>query len=341
MSCIDTVLVEWKKKIYKPIYWIEGEESYFIDELLLQADNNILSEDEKVFNLFILYGKDTTTKQLIDILSVYPMVGEKQLVLLKEAQHITDIELLHTYISNPAPHSILVVGYKEKKLDGRSKLMKCIKEKGVYIQSKKLYEDQLPAWVEQEMKKKEKQISPSALLLLCENIGNQLSLLSKEIDKICMACAEKKEIQEQDIKTLIGNYKEYNIFDLQKALSHKNWGKVIQIVQYFILYYKENPIQVILASLFTYFTKVYQLFAFSNTSNTTEIAKQIGVHPYFLHDYLHTAKTFNINTIEKILLSIHQYNLKSIGIHSTGAQKNNELLKEMLCSWIYIIEVIA
>src|SRR5215831_15002679 len=166
----NTIISDWKKRSYKTIYWLEGEEEYFIDTVIAYAENNILNESEAGFNLTVFYGKDAEWPAVINACRRYPMFAEKQVVLLKEAQQMRDIEKLESYIENPLASTIFVVSYKEKKVDGRTRLAKLLKEKAVVLTTKKLYESQLPEWTEELVESKELSISQKALVLLVDHI---------------------------------------------------------------------------------------------------------------------------------------------------------------------------
>src|SRR6187549_477073 len=151
----EKIINEWKKKVFKPFYWLEGEEEYFIDKVMSYAENNILSESETGFNLTVFYGKDAAWPDVINACRRYPMFAERQVVLLKEGQQMREIEKLEAYIENPLPSTVFVVSYKDKKVDGRTKFAKTLKEKGVFVSTKKIYDNQLPEWTQELLKSKD------------------------------------------------------------------------------------------------------------------------------------------------------------------------------------------
>src|SRR5689334_24680270 len=189
---VEKIINEWKKGSFKPLYWLEGEEDYFIDKAVDYAEHHILNESEASFNLSVFYGKDAEWPNIINACRRYPMFAERQVVLLKEAQQMRDIERLEAYIENPLASTIFVVSYKEKKVDGRTRLAKLLKEKGVVLTTKKLYENQLPEWTEELVESKELSISQKALALLVDHIGNDLSRIENEIDKIAINLGKRK-----------------------------------------------------------------------------------------------------------------------------------------------------
>jgi len=328
----NTIISDWKKGTYKPIYWLEGEEEYFIDKVMKYAESNILKESETGFNLSVFYGKDADWAAVINACRRYPMFAERQVVLLKEAQQMRDIEKLEAYIENPLISTIFVVSYKEKKVDGRTRLAKLLKEKGVVLTTKKLYDNQLPEWTEELVDSKELNISQKALMLLVDHIGNDLSRIENEIDKIAINLGKRKGITETDVEQYVGVSKDFNVFELQAALATKNLSKAIQIIQYFEANPKAAPIQLILPSLYTFFSKAFMIYGL-NTRDEKTIAASLGINPFFIKDYLRTITLYSYADIEKLLLLLSDYNLKSIGINNPGAT-DASLLKEMVVKMI-------
>src|SRR5438045_1827786 len=206
------ILTELKKQNFKPVYWLEGEEEYFIDQVMSYAENDILNENERSFNLTIFYGKDADWPAVINACRRYTMFAERQVVLLKEAQQMRDIDKLESYIENPLVSTIFFVSYKEKKIDGRTKMAKTIKEKGVVLSTKKLYENQLPEWTQELIESKGFTISQKALMLIVDHIGNDLNRIENEIDKISINLDKRTAILEEDIEKYIGVSKDFNVF---------------------------------------------------------------------------------------------------------------------------------
>ncbi len=328
----EKIISDWKKKVFKPIYWFEGEEEYYINKLVEYAEHSILPESEKAFNLTVFYGKDADWASVINACRRYPMFSEKQVVLLKEAQQMRDIDKLEPYIQNPLISTVFVVSYKEKKVDGRSRLAKLLKEKGELLTTKKMYESQLPEWTSELVQSKGFTITQKALMLLIDHIGNDLSRIDNEIDKISINLGSRKNINEDDIEQYVGISKEYNVFELQGALSKKDVAKALRIIQYFESNPKAAPIQLVLPALYNFFSKAYMLFGQSGTDEKS-VAAAIGVNPFFIKDYMITVKNYNYAGIENVLLLLHQYNLKSIGIGSV-ATDHTSLLKEMVIKMV-------
>jgi len=328
----NTIISDWKKQIYKPIYWLEGEEEYFIDKVVNYAENHILSESETAFNLTVFYGKDADWTFIINACRRYPMFADKQVVLLKEAQQMRDIEKLEKYIENPLTSTIFVVSYKEKKVDGRTRLAKLLKEKGVVLTTKKLYDSQLPEWTEELVQSKGHSISQKAIMLLVDHIGNDLSRIENEIEKILINLGERKAITEEDIEKYVGVSKDFNVFELQAALATKNLSKAIQIIQYFEANPKAAPIQLILPSIYSFFSKLFMIYGLSTRDEKT-VAASLGVSPFFVKDYLKAANIYSYPDVEKLILLLSDYNLKSIGINNSGTP-DASLLKEMVVKMI-------
>jgi DNA polymerase III subunit delta len=324
---IEKVIGDWKKGKFNNIYWLEGEEVYYIDKLVNFAEDEILTEDEKGFNLTVLYGKDSDWAQVVNACRRYPMFSEKQVVIVKEAQQLKDIDKLESYVENPLPSTILVIAYKDKKIDGRTKFAKIVKEKGQLLSFKKLYDNQLPDWASSMIMGKGYTIKSKALMLLVEHVGNDLNRLENEIDKLVINLKDRKDITEDDIENFIGISKEYNVFELQNALATKNMSKAIQIIQYFESNPKSAPIQLLLPTLYSFFSKVFMIFGLQ-TNDEKAVATAIGVHPFLLKDYSKAAQLYQYFGVEKTLLLLNHYNLKSIGIHNSTPDAG--LMKELV-----------
>jgi DNA polymerase-3 subunit delta len=328
----DKIIADWKKGNFKPIYWLEGDEPFFIDQVVHYAEHKILPESEASFNLSIFYGKDADWSSVVNACMRYPMFAEKQVVILKEAQQMRDIEKLESYIDNPLASTIFVVSFKEKKVDGRSKLAKTLKSKGEMLTTKKMYDSQLPEWVNQMVASHQLTIAPKALHLLVDHIGNDLSRLQNEVEKLAVNLAGRKNITEDDIEKYIGVSKDFNVFELQDALGKRDLAKTIRIIHYFEANPKAAPIQMILPALYNYFSKVFMLYSLPNITEQSAAAA-LGVNPFFVKEYIATARRYDYEGIEKVLLLLHQYNLRSIGVHDAGTSDAG-LLKELAVKMI-------
>jgi len=325
---VETIIKAWKKKDYRPVYWLEGEESYYVDQLVDFAENNIIPEEETAFNQVVFYGRDAGWSNVVNACMRYPMFGEKQLVLLKEAQHMKDIEKLENYIKNPLSSTIFIVAYKEKKIDGRSKFGKYIKEHTVFYTGAKIRDYELPAWIQGFLDQKGLQPTQKAVMLLADHIGNDLSRLANEVEKLCINLGKRTNLTEEDVETYVGISKDYNVFELQNAVGKKQLDKAMRIVQYFEQNPKAAPIQLVLPSLYSFFSKVYMLFSMNGDDKS--IAAATGIHFFVLKEYKQAANVYGYKGVESALMLLHQYNLKSIGINSTSIS-DASLLKELLC----------
>jgi len=325
---VDKIINDWKKKSFKPIYWFEGEEEFFIDKAIEYAEHHILSESEASFNLSVFYGKDANWPDIINACKRYPMFAERQVVLLKEAQQMRDVEKLESYIDNPLSSTIFVVSYKDKKLDARKKFAKLVKEKGVLVSTKKMYDKELPQWTQELLQTKGLTITPKGLALLVDHIGNDLTRIENEIDKLSVNLGKRTSITEDDIEKYIGVSKDFNVFELQAALAAKDLSRSIRIIQYFEANPKAAPIQLVLPSLYSFFSKVFMVFG-ADTQDERAIATAIGVNPFFMKDYMQAARLYTYPGVEKALLLLHNYNLKSVGVGSIGTD-DASLLKEMV-----------
>ncbi len=324
---VDKIINDWKKRSFKPLYWLEGEEDYFIDKAIDYAEHHILSESEASFNLTIFYGKDANWPDVINACRRYPMFAERQVVLLKEAQQMRDVEKLETYVENPLASTVFIVSYKEKKLDARKKFTKLVKEKGILLTTKKMYDSQLPEWTQELLRSKGLTISQKGLLLLVDHIGNDLTRIENEIDKLSVNLGTRTNITEDDIEKYIGVSKDFNVFELQSAMAAKDLAGSIRIIRYFESNPKAAPIQLVLPSLYSFFSKVFMVFGAGSTDEKT-IAANIGVNPYFIKDYVQAAKIESYPGVERVLLLLHQYNLRSVGVGSVNTE-DASLLKEL------------
>ncbi len=322
------ILSDLKKKIYRPIYFLVGEEPYFIDKITSYIEHKVLTEGEKGFNQTVVYGKDTNAKQISNIARGYPMMGNYQVVIVKEAQHIKNWDDLLSYVEKPLKSTILVLAAKQDKLDKRTKFSKAIAEHGVLMESKKMYDDKIPAWVHQHLKEEDYTISPKGAALLVEYVGNDLSRLVNELEKLMLNIPKDKEIDEADIEKNIGISKDYNSFELNKALGMKDVLKANRIVNYFASNSRANPFVLTLGSLYNYFDKLYMIYHLQHLPDK-EIAAELGVHPFFMNEYKAATRNYPPTKLESVIGMLHEYDLKSKGLNSV-AMGEGELLKELV-----------
>jgi len=324
----EKIIAGWKKKSFKPVYWLEGEESYYIDMVSDYAEKNLLPESEASFNLTVFYGKDSDWASVINACQRYPMFAEKQVVILKEAQQMKDIEKLESYISSPLDSTILVVCYKGKNLDKRTKLHKLISSKAELLNSAKIKEGKITEWIMELVNSKGYQISLKAASLLEEHIGNDLSRISNEIDKLSVNLKEKNNIDEDDIELYIGISKEYNVFELQAAIARKDLARAITILNYFEANPKAVPIQLALPALYSNISKVYGVYGMTDKSDTA-LKPMFYFNPVALQQAKDMMRNYGYDGIERLLLLLHHYNLRSVGIGDSGSSSAS-LMKEMV-----------
>lgn len=327
---LEKVLAAWLKKDFKSVYWFQGEESFYIDRLVQYAEHNILSESESSFNLTIFYGKDAQWQDIITSCRRYPMFSEKQVVLLKEAQEMDNknLEQLEPYIQAPLSSTIFIVAYKDKGLDKRTRMAKTVAEKAELFTFSKIKDDKVQQWIIDRTKEKKIDITPKAVCLLEEHIGNDLSRLDNELEKLVINLEKGKAIDEDDIEKYIGISKEYNVFALQEAISKKDLAKAITILNYFEGNPKLAPIQMALPALYAHFGKVYSTFGLKDQTAAT-LKPEFYFNPLSVQQAQQTIMNYGFEGVSKIILLLNKYNLRSIGVDDAGTG-GNTLLKEMV-----------
>jgi len=322
------IIDNWKNKDFEPVYWLEGEEEFYIDKLIDYAEHEILNDSEASFNLTIFYGKDADWTAVINACKRYPMFAERQVVLLKEAQHTKDIEKLDSYIENPLSSTILVVGYKAKGLDKRTRLYKTVAAKAEVFNSARIRDDKVHQWITELVKTKGFTIKPKSVSLLEEHIGNDLSRINNEIEKLIINLGSKNSIEEDDIEKYIGISKEYNIFELLAAITKKDLAKAILIINYFESNPKAVPIQMALPALYSHFSKVYAVYGMNDKSESA-LRPFFYYNPSSLKQAQDMMKNYGYSGIEKLILLLHHYNLKGVGVGDSGTP-GHAMMKEMV-----------
>ena len=325
------ILNDLKKKQYQPVYFLHGNESYFIDAIADYIEKNVLSDGEKSFNQTILYGKEIEFKQVVDTARRYPMMAPYQVVIIKEAQEMRTLKELATYVEQPAQTTILVICHKHKRFDSRTKLGKLLKKKAVVFEAKKLYDNQLPDWIYNYLQDKGFTIKPAATALIAEYLGTDLSKVVNELDKLAINLPKGTNITQQHIQNNIGISKDYNVFELQKALGQKQVTKVNRIVKYFGANPRKNPMVMMVGSLYNYFSKIYMLH-FLRNSGDQDILKALKLgSSFFLREYKASARNYPRPQTEKVLAILKEYDLKSKGVdNNTMNNPDSELMKEMV-----------
>jgi len=316
-----------KNKDFHPVYFLMGEEAYYIDAISDYIEANVLSEEEKGFNQMVLYGRDVTVDDIINQAKRYPMMAERQVVIVKEAQDLTrTIENLVPYVENPQPTTVLVICYKYKKLDARKKLAKTIKKHGLLFEGKKLYENQIPNWIRQTLESKGYLITPKAAQMLTEFLGTDLGKINNELQKLQLILPKGAQVTPEVVEENIGISKDFNNFELQNAIGAKDIKKAFAIIQYFGQNPKNNPIVMTVALLYSFFVKLLKYHALSNKGNA---AKSLGVNPYFIKDYEQAARNYPMKKVSTIMTAIREIDLKSKGVGAANMTQS-DLLKELL-----------
>ena len=341
----NEIMSELKKKVYRPVYFLMGEEPYFIDIISDYIENNVLDEMGKEFNQTVLYGRDVNASDIIGAAKRFPMMSEHQVIIVKEAQNIRDLVAkekegdkqkdkekaklpFESYLENPQKSTILVICYKYKTIDKRTIIAKFIEKNAVLFDSKKIYENQVPAWINNYLQGKEFTIGPKASALLTEYLGTNLSKVSNELDKLIINLPQKAEITVDQIQANIGISKDYNVFELQNAIGKKEVLKANRIINYFAANDKEHPLVMTVSSLYGYFCKLLS-YHFVTDKSKGSIASALGVNPFFVSDYERAAKNFSVDKLRRIFAYLREYDLKSKGVE-TGSVTEGELLKELL-----------
>ncbi|HOE38052.1 MAG TPA: DNA polymerase III subunit delta [Bacteroidales bacterium] len=325
----EQILADLKNKIYKPIYLFYGEESFFIDELTNYIQQNVLTETEKAFNQDVVYGKDVTATNLIELSRAFPMMANYRVVILKEAQDLKDFKNLEPYVQNPVNSTILVLSFKNTaKIDRRLKVFNLLSKNAVVFESKRLYENQVYPWIEKTLRVNGLSIHTEALRLFYESIGADLSRLSNEIKKLVITQEKDKQISKEDIAFNIGINRDYNIFELQKAIGLKDKLKCYQILDYFSKDPRANPLFATVNRLFDYFTKIIKLHMLQDKSKQS-VANAVGVHPYFAEEYLIAMKNYPLSKLIYIVSYLREADMKLKGVGAVSIS-DADLSKELL-----------
>lgn len=329
MDEVLKIINDLKAGIIKPIYFLMGEEPYYIDKLTEYIENNILSEDEKGFNQTVIYGRDATIEDIVSNAKRYPMMAERQVVLVREAQELSrTIDKLESYAENPQPTTVLVVAYKYKTLDKRKKLVKLIAKNGVLFESKKLYENQVGTWIQRLLQGRGYAIEPKANAMLVEFLGNDLSRISNELDKLQIILPKGHTITPKDIEYNIGFSKDFNVFELQNAIGSKDQLKAYKIAQYFADNPKDNPLVVTVSLVFGFFVKILKYHGLKD-KDPRAAAPVLGVNPFFMKDYEIALRNYPMKKVSSIVASLREIDVKSKGV-GANSLSNHDLLKEML-----------
>lgn len=325
----EGIISDLKNRIFKPVYFLAGEESYYIDLITEYIQEKVLPESEKAFNQIILYGDDTNIASIIDTARRFPMMSSHQVLIVKEAQSLKKLDDLIIYLEKPLLSTILVFNYKYKTLDKRTKLFKTLESHGIYFESGRIRDYLIPAWIERYLMLKGIKTDPSASAMLTEYLGTDLHKIVNELDKLIITLPDGKPfITTALIEKNIGISKNYNNFELQKAIGEKNILKANMIVHYFANNPKDNPITLSIASLFGFFSKLLT-FHYLTDKSKNNVAAVLKVNPFFVKEYENSATKYNVSKTMEIISLLRIYDLKSKGFGDPGTDPG-DLLKELV-----------
>lgn len=327
------IIKDIQSKKFMPLYFLHGEETYYIDLITEALQQNCLAASERDFNQTILYGKDTELLALQSELKAYPMMAERRLVMLKEAQDFKHLEALESYADKPTPSTIFLVCYKHKAYDARKKVLKNFAKNGLIFKSDKIRDYQLPEWIAKYVRAQGLQINGKATILLAEFLGADLGRIANEIEKLRIVLGADTAINEQHIEQHIGISKDYNIYELVNALAQKQVDKAFKIVQYFEYNPKAGELTMVIAAFFKLFSQLMRVHFTPNKSRES-IANSIGVHPFVAGELLANRQHYDPKKIAAIIALLHAYDLKAKGM-GNSQMSNGQLLKELVFQILY------
>ena len=331
----DQILNDLKNKIYKPIYLLYGEESYFIDKITDYIAENVLTDAEKSFNQIVMYGKDTDVKSVIQAARRFPMMSNYQVVIVKEAQNLKPLADFEVYLEAPLQSTILVLAVKDAgKIDKRTKFMKLADKIGAVLESKKLYENEMIRWVSNLAKSYEITLTPDAQRMMYEHIGADLSRLDGEMKKLKTAVNDiSVPIDGKTVAQNIGINREFNIFELQKAIGTKNALKAYQITDYFAKNPKSTYVGLAIKQIFDYFVRIMKVH-YAKDKSKNGLASELGVNPYFVDEYTTAARYYPAAKIVSIVSSLRDADAKSKGMG--GTYEDSDIYKELIFKIMHV-----
>ncbi len=314
MHTVQSILNEIKAGDIRPLYFLMGEEAFFIDQISTFIETSVLDETQRGFDQTTIYGKDTSIDAIVSSAKRFPMLAERQVIVVKEAQNLSrTIEDLLTYVKNPQQTTTLVICYKYKSIDKRKALYKALSKAHVVFESKKIYDSNIPSWISGELQKMNLKITPKASFLLSEFLGNDLAKISNELSKLQLVMGDNDLITPELIQINIGISKDFNNFELQKAIAQLDQKKAYQIVRYFSQNPNQHPMVLTVATLYSFFSKLMILHTV-NDRNPKVLSRAIGVNPYFLSDYTAAAKNFPMRRISSVFQTLRTIDVKSKGV---------------------------
>ena len=323
----DNIMADLRAGNYRPVYFLMGEEPFFIDGITDFLAGQILSESEKAFNQLILYGRDTDIGNIISYARKFPMIASRQVIIIKEAQNLKSLEGLEHYLAAPMNSTVLAFAYKYKKIDKRTKLAKLLAEKCILLDADKIREDKIPDWISNYLTGQGYQIERKAAALLVDFLGNDLGRIASELGKLILVLPSgSKQITAGLIEKNIGISKDFNNFELNRALVSRDIVKANRIITYFSNNPRNNPLVVTISSLFFYFSKILLYHGLQDKSKEN-VARELGINPYFVAEYQQAARTFSLAKTRQVITWLRQYDLMLKG---ASAASDGELLKELI-----------
>lgn len=327
MADFKQIIDDVKNKTFAPVYVLDGEEPYYLDKLMGLFEEHVLPPSERDFNLSVLYGRDVKAMEIINSCRRFPMFAERQVVLLKDASAMNDFAELAAYFEQPSPTTLLVVEYRNKKIDGKTKIAKIIKDKTVYFCSEKIKDEAMPSWIMKLGKETGIEIGDKEAEILTLYLGNNLQKIESEIEKIRINAPEEKVLSGNLIQKYIGISRDYNLFEFPEAFSSGNKEKTYRMLSYFLTNVKSAPMVLVSVSFYTHFIQLYKANHASKLPEK-EWATAMGVSPYFVKNIMSKTKRWPLYKVEECLLIIAEYNARAVGIDSND--NDTELLKEMM-----------
>jgi DNA polymerase-3 subunit delta len=336
MRTYQEILANIGKKKLAPVYMLHGEEPFFIDLIARALEDGVLSEGEKAFNLSIFYGKDTDHLAVLDAARRFPIMSSFQLVLIREAQDMRTLEELAAYVAKPASSTVLVICYKNKKFNMNSALGKALKAQAEVFESKRVYDNKVPEWVVEYLKARQLRISPDTAMKVAEFLGNDLSRLANEMDKLALNLPQGAEVTAKVVETYIGLSKDFNVFELQKAIGRRDILKANQILRYFISNPKRNPLPVVIGALYNFFSKMYVLNALRNSPESEQLEALELRSSFFLKDYREALRYLNMERSMTAIAVLKAYDLKMKGVGVAASTDESDLLTEMIWKLLHL-----
>lgn len=324
----EAILKDIDQKKFSPVYFLSGEESYFVDEITGKLEKEVIPEEQQSFNMTTFYGRDANVQDIIGTAKRFPMMADHNLVIVKEAQFLKQIDEIKDYVENPQPSTVLVIAYKNKKPDGRKGVFKALQKNAVYFESPRIYDNQIPQWIEGFCKTQGTPIHPKAAVLLAEYLGSDLQKIVNELKKLTILLEDVDQILPAHIEKHVGINKEYNLFELNNAIGAKNLNRANRIALFIGQNEKNYPIQVVIATLYNYFSKILSYHYLKDKSKMS-VSKSLGINPFFVKEYQIAASNYSIRKCVEIISYLRKYDMQSKGVGNISAS-NDQLLKELI-----------